>query len=304
MRRFIPIPILLAGLLSAGTILGAETSAEEQSELQARLDQARQEVEESARRLAEVIEEQMGDNPQAKVGEWFSWDTWLSKDNGAELGIMISDDDQGGVLLMGVSPGSGAEQAGLEPGDRLTTIDGIQLDQGGGRTALLLHMETVEAGQEVELAVLREGATKEVTVVTQPRSARMRDARGALDLDIDLDLDGFEAMGRRVEATAVPRLVDIDADLGAYFGVDQGALVINAPEDGALKSGDVLLAVGGEAVTSARQARRMIAAAEEPVEAEVMRQKSKLKVSIAPDAFPRHLGKRIRIIKLEEEESP
>ena len=60
MRRFIPIPILLAGLLNAGTTLGAETTAEEQSELQARLDQARQEVEESARRLAEVIEEQMG----------------------------------------------------------------------------------------------------------------------------------------------------------------------------------------------------------------------------------------------------
>ncbi|MXX29527.1 MAG: PDZ domain-containing protein, partial [Gammaproteobacteria bacterium] len=66
----------------------------------------------------------MGDNPQAKVGEWFSWDTWLSKENGAELGVMISDDDQGGVLLMEVSPGSGAEQAGLEPGDRLTAIDG------------------------------------------------------------------------------------------------------------------------------------------------------------------------------------
>ncbi|MYF12040.1 MAG: PDZ domain-containing protein [Gammaproteobacteria bacterium] len=304
MRRFIPIPILLAGLLSTGTTLGAETSAEEQSELQARLDQARQEVEESARRLAEVIEEQMGDNPQAKVGEWFSWDTWLSKDKGAELGVVISDDDQGGVLLMGVSPGSGAEQAGLEPGDRLTTIDGIRLDQGGGRKALLDHMETVEAGQAVALAVLREGATKEVTVVTQPRSARMRDARGALDLDIDLDLDGIEAMGRRVEATDVPRLVDMDADLGAYFGVDQGALVLNAPEDGALKSGDVLLSVGGEPVTSARQARRAIGAAEEPMEAEVMRQKSKLKVSIAPDAFPRHLGKRIRIIKLEEEESP
>ena len=205
---------------------------------------------------------------------------------------------------MGVSPGSGAEQAGLEPGDRLTTIDGIRLDQGGGRKALLDHMETVEAGQAVALAVLREGATKEVTVVTQPRSARMRDARGALDLDIDLDLDGIEAMGRRVEATDVPRLVDMDADLGAYFGVDQGALVLNAPEDGALKSGDVLLSVGGEPVTSARQARRAIGAAEEPMEAEVMRQKSKLKVSIAPDAFPRHLGKRIRIIKLEEEELP
>ena len=298
MRRFIPIPILLAGLLSAGTILGAETSAEEQSELQARLDQARQEVQESAHRLAEVIKEQMGDNPQAKVGEWLSWDT------GGELGVMISDDDQGGVLLIEVSQGSGADQAGLEPGDRLTAINGIQLDQGGGPTALLRHMETVKAGEEVALLVLREGKTEQVTVVAQPRSMKIRRMLDGLDFDIDLDLDGIEAMGRRVEATAVPRLVDMDADLGAYFGVDQGALVLNAPEDGALKSGDVLLSVSGEPVTSARQARRAIGAAEKPMEAEVMRQKSKLKVSIAPDAFPRHLGKRIRIIKLEEEESP
>ncbi len=298
MRRYNPIPMLLAGLLGVGALPGTLTWAEEQSELQARIDQATQEVEESARRLAEVIKEQVGDNPQAKASEWLSWDS------GGQLGVVISrDDDQDGVLLRDVSTGSGADQAGLEPGDRLTAIDGIRLDQDGGSKALLDHMDAVEAGQAVTLVVLRDGETKEVTVVAQPRTTRIRDALGALDLDIDLDLDGFEAMGRRVEAAAVPRLVDIDADLGAYFGVDQGALVLNAPEDGALKSGDVLLSIGGEAVTSARQARQAIAAAEAPVAAEVMRQNSKLKVSIAPDAFPRHLGKRIRIIKLEEDET-
>ena len=297
MRHFIPIPFLLAGLLSAGPSLGTETSGEERSELQGRLDQARQEVQESALRLAEVIKEQMGDDPQAKVGEWLSWDT------GGELGVMISDDDQGGVLLTAVSPGSGADQAGLEAGDRLTAIDGIPLDQGGGPKALLDHMKTVEAGQEVALVVLRGGETNQVTVVAQRRSHIQRALEG-LDLDIDLDVDGVELMGRRVEATAVPRLVDVDADLGAYFGVDQGVLVLNAPEDGELRSGDVLLALGGEAVTSARQARRTIADAKAPVTADIMRQNSRLKVTIAPDAFPRHIGKRIRIIKLEEEELP
>ena len=185
MSRIAPVLFLFAGLLGAGSTLGAETSAEKQSELKDRLDQARQEVDRAVDKLANLWKE-----------------------------------------------------------------------------------------------------------------------NGALDLDIDLDLDGFEAMGHRVEAAAVSRLVDLDADLGAYFGVNQGALVLNAPEDGPLKSGDVLLSVGGEAVTSARQARRMIAAAEEPVAAEVMRQKSRLSLSIAPDAFPRHVAKRIRIIKLDEEELP
>ena len=297
MRRFTPILFLLVGLLGAGVGFGAESPAEEHSELEATLDQARQEVQESALRLAEVIKEQMGDDPQAKVGEWLSWDT------GGELGVMISDDDQGGVLLTEVLPDGGADQAGLEAGDRLTAIDGIPLDQGGGPKALLEHMKTVEAGQEVALVVLRGGETNQVTVVAQRRSHIQRALEG-LDLDIDLDVDGVELMGRRVEATAVPRLVDVDPDLGAYFGVDQGVLVLNAPEDGELRSGDVLLALGGEAVTSARQARRTIADAEAPVAADIMRQNTRLKVTIAPDAFPRHIGKRIRIIKLEEEELP
>ena len=297
MRRFTPILFLLVGLLGAGVGFGAESPAEEHSELEATLDQARQEVQESALRLAEVIKEQMGDDPQAKVGEWLSWDT------GGELGVMISDDDQGGVLLTEVLPDGGADQAGLEAGDRLTAIDGIPLDQGGGPKALLEHMKTVEAGQEVALVVLRGGETNQVTVVAQRRSHIQRALEG-LDLDIDLDVDGVELMGRRVEATAVPRLVDVDPDLGAYFGVDQGVLVLNAPEDGELRSGDVLLALGGEAVTSARQARRTIAHAEAPVAADIMRQNTRLKVTIAPEAFPRHIGKRIRIIKLEEEELP
>ena len=298
MRRFTPILFLLAGLLGAGVGLGAEAPADEQLELKAKLDQARQEVDQAVDKLAELLEEKVEQAPEGGFAEFFGFSS------GAELGVMISQRDaEGGVLVEGVSSGSGADQAGLKAGDRLVMIDDVRLDETGGRQALLDYMKAVEADQEVALQVLRDGGTERVTVVAQRRSQIQR-ALDGLDLDIDLDVDGVELMGRRVEATAVPRLVDVDADLGAYFGVDQGALVLNAPEDGQLKSGDVLLALDGEAVSTARQARRTIANAEASIAAEVMRKKSKLKVSIAAGAFPRHIGKRIRIIKLEEEELP
>ena len=299
MRCFSQILFFLAGLLGAGVGLGAEAPAEERSELKEKLDQAREEVDRAVSKLADLLQEKMEQAPEGGFTEW------LGRALGAELGVAISPrDEEGGVLLEGVSPGSGAEQAGLKAGDRLVMIDDVRLDEPGGRAALLEHMKAVKPDQEVTLWVLREGETERVTVVAQSRTKEIRGLLDGIDLDFDLDMDGIEAMGRRFEATSVPRLVDLDAGLGAYFGVDQGVLVLNAPENTALRSGDVLLSVDGETVTSARQARRALADAEQTVKAEVMRQKSRLSLSIAPGTFPRHIGKRIRIIKLEEDESP
>ena len=298
MRCFSHI-LFLAGLLGAGVGLGAEAPAEERSELKEKLDQAREEVDRAVSKLADLLQEKMEQAPEG------GFTAWLGRALGAELGVAISPlDEEGGVLLEGVSPGSGAEQAGLKAGDRLVMIDDVRLDEPGGRAALLEHMKNVNPDQEVTLWVLRDGETERVTVVAQSRTTEIRSLWDGIDLDFDLDVDGVEAMGRRFEAASVPRLVDVDADLGAYFGVDEGVLVLNAPENTELRSGDVLLSLDGEAVTSARQARRTLSDVEEPVAAQIMRQKSKLSLSIAPGAFPRHIGKRIRIIKLEEDELP
>lgn len=297
MLRIAPVLILFAGLLGAGSILGAETSAEERSELEARLNQARQEVQESARRLAEVLKEQMADNPEEKVAEWFSLDT------GGELGVMVnSDDDQGGVLLMEVSPGGGADLAGLKPGDRLLMIDGVQLDGEGGVEALLDHMNTVDAGQEVAVVALRDGESKAVTLVTQPRS--MRAYVGSVLDGLNVSEDLIDPLRQRVQDAPGTRLIDLDAGLGAYFGVDQGVLVLNALEDGALKSGDVVLSVDGEAVTTASEARKAIADHDTAVRATILRHENQLEVLINPGDFPRRWIERIEVIALDEGDPP
>jgi hypothetical protein len=74
--------------------------------------------------------------------------------------------------------------------------------------------------------------------------------------------------------------VPISAELGAYFGVDHGLLVLEPPSDGVveLKAGDVILQIGGRSPTDVRHAMRILSSYEsgETLEVEVMRQKKRL----------------------------
>ncbi len=74
-------------------------------------------------------------------------------------------------------------------------------------------------------------------------------------------------------------LAPINADLGRYFGVTQGVLVISLPDDSKLnlKAGDVVLSVGGRAPTSPSHLLRILRSYEdgEEFKIEVMRMKKK-----------------------------
>jgi hypothetical protein len=70
---------------------------------------------------------------------------------------------------------------------------------------------------------------------------------------------GFNAF--TVDCVDGVRLVELNPELGEYFGVTGGVLV-SAVEDGStleLRPGDVILSIGGRAVTSPDQAQRIIA---------------------------------------------
>jgi len=72
--------------------------------------------------------------------------------------------ESGGVLLSGVMPGSPAAQAGLEKGDILTSIGGIDVDNLGDFSGVL---KSHQPGDEVEVVVTRgsEEIRKMVTLV-------------------------------------------------------------------------------------------------------------------------------------------
>jgi len=78
-------------------------------------------------------------------------------------------------------------------------------------------------------------------------------------------------------------LVNLNADLGEYFGVREGVLVVRASEDSTLplKGGDVILAIGGRKPTSPMHAMRILRSYEsgETVSIDVQRKQRRTTLS-------------------------
>jgi membrane-associated protease RseP (regulator of RpoE activity) len=79
------------------------------------------------------------------------------------LGIIPEyTDDNKGVLLQGVSPGSPAEKAGLKAGDRIIAINGKRVENIEQLMALYGELEP---GKAAELTILRDGQELKVQIV-------------------------------------------------------------------------------------------------------------------------------------------
>ena len=169
----------------------------------------------------------------------------------------------------------------------------------------------VEAGQVVEIRYVRNGSVGVVRVEAEeydlPR-IRSFGPSGNLAWSFGLDADVWddkmwedrgELMGERMRelgerlenvrtgtpqvfdfrygwaATGGVELVELNPELGAYFGVESGVLVTDVDEESTLGliSGDVILSVGDRAVETVGRARRLIRSYEsdEPIRMTVIR---------------------------------
>jgi S1-C subfamily serine protease len=120
-----------------------------------------------------------------------------------------------------------------------------------------LGRESRESDRALEMAILRSQA-----------------ARGP---DGDREMVYSFYMGRFLHDL---ELAPVNPQLGSYFGTTDGVLVVEVPDPAplGLKSGDVVLAVDGRAVSSPRQLMRVLGSYEpgEAVQLEVMRQKKRV----------------------------
>ncbi|MXW44545.1 MAG: PDZ domain-containing protein [Gammaproteobacteria bacterium] len=173
-----------------------------------------------------------------------------------------------------------------------------------------------EPGSEISIGYRREGDDLEVQVTTDawtqivagrdlvaPRRFASRAENwarrlansfsgGNVDVEVDVD-DGGGRERRTVRVRRGPaellsfsdmawrlgglQVAELTPALGEYFGVDEGLLVVRAPEneDIGLEDGDVIRKIGGRTFRDARQATRILRSYEpgEEVELEVMRHK-------------------------------
>lgn len=215
----------------------------------------------------------------------------------AHLGVEVraeqpEDVDARGVRVLGVRPGSPADEAGMEEGDVIVALDGrvlveplpdsegedaVDPDRSAPVQRLLFLLSTRAPGDTVEVTYVRDGTRETASVeLTSPPGIRtlMRPGEApdpphihrfrALDRSVRSGFSGPRPPrpgGGRFDL----RVHTLGPELGAYFGADEGAVVLEVGESSPLdlRPGDVVLGVGDRTVEDAADLRRILASYEE-----------------------------------------
>lgn len=180
-----------------------------------------------------------------------------------------------GVVIESVRTGSPAEKSGFQAGDLVLEFDGDQVRSTRQFTRLVRE---TPPGRTVSAVVVRAGSKQTLQVVPQVTGDFATNARDAVrrnlqlrvrpevlrNRDIDRGTLRRDALGRpSLGVTVTP----LGSQLAEYFGVKEGALVSgvesgSAAADAGLKAGDVITAIAGRSVTTARDVTDAIRRAE------------------------------------------
>lgn len=170
-----------------------------------------------------------------------------------------------GTLVSAVDPGGPAAKAGLEPGDVILKFDGKDVTHSAD---LPVRVANLPPGASVKLEVLRKGATKE--------------------LDVTLGKLGNVALGTAETATHSRERLGLTvraltAEERQPVGEGIGLLVENVAGPSAqagIRPGDVIIAINGTLVTSARQLSELVAKAARRISFLVQRDNVKMFVAM------------------------
>jgi membrane-associated protease RseP (regulator of RpoE activity) len=305
MRRMI---IGLAALLVIGSGAAAQEkrmTEEQRREIERKLDQLRTEMRELERQLGRERREMVFVAPRAPDAPMA-----LTLAMGRpRLGVIVKTErdpatDSIGAVLEAVTPEGPAAKAGLQSGDIVVTFNGQRLVVGAGSPGerLIDLAGKMEEGDTVRIAVRRGKEAKTVTVVPRKVDDLAYAFRHQMEADSVMDrarrvLERTMVVAPRLDVTdrepmkwsiresarwSDMELTTLDANLGGYFGTTEGLLVVRAPKDSllGLRSGDVILRIGGRVPSSPSHAIRILRSYEagDEVRLEVMRNKRQTEV--------------------------
>ena len=193
----------------------------------------------------------------------------------------------------------------------------FDLDESLPAQRLLAMARELEVGQTVEIRYLRDGASNTVSVEADEfeypevrtfganpgyvwREGWDRNARIFQENRVELD-ERLQGLGDRLEdlrlhdiSVAIPgfsggfgvtsvegvQFIDLNPQLGEYFGAESGVLVVEVDEDSTLGlvAGDVVVAVGARDAETVGRVRRLIRSYEEdePIRFRIIRQGSEM----------------------------
>lgn len=225
---------------------------------------------------------------------------------GVNVDLQAEATDSIGARLEGVTPGGPADKAGLRAGDIITRLDGQPLVTR--ETAARNGRQSVPGMRLIELAAKLEPND---TVSVEYRRGNERRTTNLVTADevstFTLSTDSsftyerlMPLMRNGMSGLEAPtalwmfgstlgqlELAPINADLGQYFGVTEGVLVIDAPKDSPLKlrGGDVVLSVDGREPSSPQHLLRILRSYEpgESVRLEIQRNRRRETVTATID---------------------
>ncbi|TWT21144.1 PDZ domain-containing protein [Luteimonas marina] len=159
---------LLAGTASANDPARDAAAAKE-------LAQAREELARAAERVAELSRQHAGDAARvARARIEQALDRPL-------LGVLLSPDAQAGVRITGVTPDGAAAKAGLRSGDRLLSVDGVQILGSSGELRVenaRKLLGNLQADRQVRLGYQRDGRGASVAVTPRAGGRALAFATG------------------------------------------------------------------------------------------------------------------------------
>lgn len=206
----------------------------------------------------------------------------------AVIGVQIdARGGAGGARVAAVSPGGPAAEAGVEAGDVITAIDGVDLSKGAEPArALVERMRALQPGAKVVLKVQHAGKVRDVEITSRappmfgpwvPGDARAYWGQafggppgfaGGRAPQFGDGPHGWEGArdgyrtppGEQDSGRDGLRLATVTPRLGGYFGAKAGVLVTQAgmPSVYKLEDGDIITAIDGREPSSAEQAWRIL----------------------------------------------
>jgi serine protease Do len=159
--------------------------------------------------------------------------------------------DAKGAAVVDVTSGSPAEKAGLKPEDVVVNVDGREVNDNGD---LSRYVASKTPGTNVKLQVVRNGSDKaiNVTLGTFPEEGPAAEPASEGESSDQLGMTLRNLTSEMAQQLELPRgthgIVVTDVDGGAA-------------EQAGLRQGDVIVSVGGEAVTSVEAFRKEVEAA-------------------------------------------
>lgn len=248
-------------LAQAQTTSPAAPAAATDQQKRAELERAQQEFIEARRRVMELRRELGEDTPRNERREI----RVVTAADHAMIGIVFGEDSNG-VYVRAVTPGGGADKAGVRAGDRVIAINGQDVGAAAkaatGRPATQAARQLVgrpKDGEQVRLSISRDGKRQDLVATAEKRSVfawsgngevpvrlreRLRELQG-LDgleplegLDVDALVErAIERAGRshdmadrRVmmfrQGAEDLRFAAINPELGKFFGATSGVLVL------------------------------------------------------------------------------